>query len=93
MPAVKDGVHTGTKEMLTSFVGDPVGTSVGLEDGCSEDREWRVSKCDVEVSSNSKSQDIDFDTSTCFDGDLVGTAVGLEEGETVGCDIIIIIIM
>ena len=38
--------------MLTSFVGEVLGPTVGLDDGCSEDRESRkyiscVSKCDV----------------------------------------------
>ena len=50
------------KKLLTSFVGELVGPTVGLDDGCSsEDREQEisccVSKCDVEVSS--KSQEIE----------------------------------
>ena len=48
--------------MLTSFVGDTLGPTVGLDDGCSVDREQEiscvsVSKCDVDVSS--KSQEIE----------------------------------
>ena len=34
-----ESIYTGTKEVLTSFVGELVGPSVGLDDGCSEDRE------------------------------------------------------
>ena len=43
------------KKLLTSRVGELVGPTVGLDDGCSKDREQEisccVSKCDVEVSS------------------------------------------
>ena len=49
------------KKLLTSFVGELVGPTVGLDDGCSKDREQEiiscVSNCDVEVSS--KSQEIE----------------------------------
>ena len=41
MMAVKIRVHTGIKEVLTSFVGEVLGPTVGLNDGCSEDRESR----------------------------------------------------
>jgi len=57
MTAVNDGVNSGTKEMLTSFVGDILGPTVGLDDGCSEDREQKlsiVSKCDEKVSSENQ---------------------------------------
>ena len=41
------------KLLLTSRVGELVGPTVGLDDGCSKDREQEisccVSKCDVEV--------------------------------------------
>ena len=44
MTAVKIRVHTGTKEALTSFVGELVGPTVGLDDGCSsEDKEQEIS--------------------------------------------------
>ena len=48
--------------MLTSFVGEVLGPTVGLDDGCSEDRDQEiscpcVSKCDVEVSSKSQESD------------------------------------
>ena len=53
MTAVKiESIYTGTKEVLTSFVGEVLGPTVGLDDGCSEDREQKiscVSKCDVKV--------------------------------------------
>ena len=51
------------RKCLTSFVGDALGPTVGLDDGCSKDREQEiscVSKCDVEVSS--KSQEIESTT-------------------------------
>ena len=61
MTAVKkESIQAQKKLLLTSFVGELVGPSVGLDDGCSEDREQEiscVSKCDVEVSS--KSQEIE----------------------------------
>ena len=61
MTAVKiESIYTGTKEVLTSFVGELVGPTVGLDDGCSEDREQKiscVSKCDVEVCILKKSRD------------------------------------
>ena len=61
MTAVKkESIQAQKKLLLTSFVGELVGPSVGLDDGCSEDREQKiscVSKCDVEVSS--KSQEIE----------------------------------
>ena len=50
-------VHTiqAQKKLLTSFVGDTLGSTVGLDDGCSEDREQEISrKCDVKVSSKVK---------------------------------------
>ena len=49
------------KLLLTSRVGELVGPTVGLDVGCSKDREQEisgVSKCDVEVSS--KSQEIEM---------------------------------
>ena len=43
------------KKLLTSFVGGTLGSTVGLDDGCSEDREQEISrKCDVKVSSKVK---------------------------------------
>ena len=36
-------VYTGTKEVLTSFVGEVLGPTVGLDDGCSKDREQKIS--------------------------------------------------
>ena len=39
-----DGVHAGTKKLLlTSRVGELVGPTVGLDDGCSKDREQETS--------------------------------------------------
>ena len=51
--------------MLTSFVGDALGPTVGLDDGCSEDIKQEiscVSKCDVKVTS--KIQEIRYSTCT-----------------------------
>ena len=40
MTAVKkESIQAQKKLLLTSFVGELVGPSVGLDDGCSEDRE------------------------------------------------------
>jgi len=53
----KVSVHTiqAQKKLLTSFVGGTLGPTVGLDDGCSEDREQEISrKCDVKVSSKVK---------------------------------------
>ncbi len=50
--------------MITSFVGDTLGPTVGLDDGCSEDIKQEiscVSKCDVKGILK-KSREIDFDT-------------------------------
>ena len=50
-------VHTiqAQKKLLTSFVGGTLGSTVGLDDGCSEDREQEISrKCGVKVSSKVK---------------------------------------
>ena len=50
-------VHTiqTQKKLLTSFVGGTLGSTVGLDDGCSEDREQEISrKCGVKVSSKVK---------------------------------------
>jgi len=75
-------VHISTKELLTSFVGDALGPTVGLDDGCSEGREISVSKSQeiVQYSKHNTTQQ----SLTCFDGDPVGTSVGLEVGETDG---------
>ena len=53
-------IQAQKKLLLTSRVGELVGPTVGLDDGCNKDREQEtscVSKCDVEVSS--KSQEIE----------------------------------
>jgi len=54
-------IQAQKKLLLTSRVGELVGPTVGLDDGCSKDREREiiscVSNCDVEVSS--KSQEIE----------------------------------
>ena len=46
-------IQAQKKLLLTSRVGELVGPTVGLDDGCSKDREQEisccVSKCDVEV--------------------------------------------
>ena len=61
MTAAKIEFIQAQKKLLTSRVGELVGPTVGLDDGCSKDREQDisccVSKCDVEVSS--KSQEIE----------------------------------
>ena len=49
-------IQAQKKLLLTSRVGELVGPTVGLDDGCNKDREQEtscVSKCDVEVSSKS----------------------------------------
>ena len=52
-----ESIQAQKKLLLTSRVGELVGPTVGLDDGCSKDREQEisccVSKCDVEVSSKS----------------------------------------
>ena len=54
-------IQAQKKLLLTSRVGELVGPTVGLDDGCSKEREREiiscVSNCDVEVSS--KSQEIE----------------------------------
>jgi len=42
MTAVKiESIQAQKKLLLTSFVGEVLGPTVGLDDGCSEDRESR----------------------------------------------------
>ena len=56
-----ESIQAQKKLLLTSRVGELVGPTVGLDVGCSKDREQEisgVSKCDVEVSS--KSQEIEM---------------------------------
>ena len=54
-------VQAQKKLLLTSRVGELVGPTVGLDDGCSKDREQEiiscVSNCDVEVCILKKSRD------------------------------------
>ena len=55
-----ESILQAQKKLLTSFVGDALGSAVGLDDGCSKDREQEtscVSKCDVLLSSKSKEID------------------------------------
>ena len=58
MTAVKiESIQAQKKLLLTSFVGEVLGPTVGLDDGCSEDRDQEiscVSKSDVHGTSNSK---------------------------------------
>ena len=93
MTAMKiESIYTGTKEVLTSFVGELVGPTVGLDDGCSEDREQKiscVSKCDVKVCILKKSRDrIDEQQKqlTPAVGLDVGTSVGFR-GDWLGLDV------
>lgn len=64
-------VHTiqAQKKLLTSFVGGTLGSTVGLDDGCSEDREQEiscVSKCDKVSHKVKKYQEIDFNSTALF---------------------------
>ena len=43
MTAVKMESTQAQKEVLTSFVGEVLGPTVGLDDGCSEDRDQEIS--------------------------------------------------
>ena len=93
MTAVKkESIQAQKKLLLTSFVGELVGPSVGLDDGCSEDREQKiscVSKCDVKVCILKKSRDrIDEQHKqlTPAVGLDVGTSVGFR-GDWLGLDV------
>ena len=92
-----ESMQAQKKLLLTSRVGELVGPTVGLDDGCSKDREQEtscVSKCDVEVCILKKSRDrIDeqqkqLTSAEGLDvGDTDGLLLGLVEGDRLGLDV------
>ena len=91
-------IQAQKKLLLTSRVGELVGPAVGLDDGCSKDREQEiiscVSNCDVEVCILKKSrnrideQQKQLTSAEGLDvGDTDGLLLGLVEGDWLGLDV------
>ena len=93
-----ESIQAQKKLLLTSRVGELVGPTVGLDDGCSKDREQEiiscVSNCDVEVCILKKSrnrideQQKQLTSAEGLDvGDTDGLLLGLVEGDWLGLDV------
>ena len=93
-----ESIQAQKKLLLTSRVGELVGPTVGLDDGCSKDREQEiiscVSNCDVEVCILKKSrnrideQQKQLTSAEGLDvGDTDGLLLGLVEGDWLGLNV------